>query len=226
MTTEDISSGLDDLGFNVINAIQLMANRRAPNGQTCVETLPLIFVTLTRNVKSQEIFQLNGLSNIIVKVESYRAQTGLTQYYNCQNFGHVWANCKQPLDVSGAVVATCIGNAPEKRNTESTPSCCDCNLVEGEKPHPASYRGCGHVKGGPQRRSAKRAPKGFSGRACYSLSSPHQNSPMQLHCVKTLNNSNHRHRRQMGKACSTPFSSICHNRKFRNTSDSTRSQFV
>jgi hypothetical protein len=31
----------------------------------------------------------------------------------------------------------------------------------------------------------------------------------------TLNNSNHRHRRQMGEACSTPFSSICHNRNFR-----------
>jgi DNA-directed RNA polymerase subunit M/transcription elongation factor TFIIS len=25
-----------------------------------------------------------------------RAQTSLTQYYNCQNCGHVWANCKQP----------------------------------------------------------------------------------------------------------------------------------
>jgi hypothetical protein len=33
--------------------------------------------------------------------------------------------------------------------------------------------------------------------------------------VVTLDNSNHRHRRQMGKACSTPFSSICHNRNFR-----------
>jgi hypothetical protein len=38
---------------------------------------------------------------------------------------------------------------------------------------------------------------------------------MQLHCVKTLNNSNYRHRRQVGKACSTPFSSICHSRNFR-----------
>jgi hypothetical protein len=47
------------------------------------------------------------------------------------------------------------------------------------------------------------------------LSSPHQNSPVQLHCIKILNSSNHTHRRQMGKACSTPFSSICRNRNFR-----------
>jgi hypothetical protein len=38
---------------------------------------------------------------IIIKAESYRVQTGLKQYYNCQN----------PLDVCGAVVATCIRNA-------------------------------------------------------------------------------------------------------------------
>jgi hypothetical protein len=45
------------------------------------------------------------------------------------------------------VVATCIGNAPEKTNTESTPSCCNCTLVDGEEPHPASYHGHSHAKG-------------------------------------------------------------------------------
>jgi hypothetical protein len=38
---------------------------------------------------------LNSLIHIIIKVEPYWPQTGLTQCYNCQNFGHVWANCKQ-----------------------------------------------------------------------------------------------------------------------------------
>lgn len=47
----------------------------------------------------------------------------------------------------------------------------------------------------------------------YSLSSPHQNSPTQLHGVKT-HNSNYRHCRD-GERVSTPFISICHNRKFR-----------
>jgi hypothetical protein len=57
---------------------------------------------------------------------------------------------------------------PEKTNTESTLSCCNCTLVEGEKPHPASYRGCSHEKGEQQRRRAQRAPKGFSGRTFFS----------------------------------------------------------
>jgi hypothetical protein len=48
-----------------------------------------------------------------------------------------------------------------------------------------------------------------------TISSAHQSCPTQLHCVKTLNTSNHRHCRQIGKVCSTPCSSICHNRKFR-----------
>jgi hypothetical protein len=54
MPAEDISYSLKELGFNVISVRQL-TNRRAPNGQTYVETLPLFHVTLTRNVKSQDI---------------------------------------------------------------------------------------------------------------------------------------------------------------------------
>jgi hypothetical protein len=86
---EDISDSLEDLGFDVINVWQMTATRRAHNGQTHVEPLSLFLVTLTRNIKSQEIFSVNSLNHIIIKVELCRAQTGLTQCYNCQNFGHV-----------------------------------------------------------------------------------------------------------------------------------------
>jgi hypothetical protein len=91
---EDISYSLEDVGY-VINMRQMMATRRTPNGQTHLDSFPLFLVTLARNIKSQEIFKLNTLNYIIIKVELYRGQTGLTQYYNCQNFGHVWASCKQ-----------------------------------------------------------------------------------------------------------------------------------
>jgi hypothetical protein len=96
MPTKDISNSLEDLGFNIINMRQMMANR-ASNGQTHIETLPLFLATLPRNVKSQETFKLNSLKHIIILVKSYKAQTGLMQCYNCQIFGHVWANCMQPL---------------------------------------------------------------------------------------------------------------------------------
>jgi hypothetical protein len=95
MPTEDISNSLEDLGFNVIKVRQMMATRTAPNRKTHVELLPLFLVTL-RNVKSQEIHKMNSLNYIIIQVELYRAQTGFTQCHNCQNFDHVWANCKQP----------------------------------------------------------------------------------------------------------------------------------
>jgi hypothetical protein len=38
--------------------------------------------------------QTASLCHIAIRVEAYRAQNGLTQWHNCQQFGHVWANCK------------------------------------------------------------------------------------------------------------------------------------
>jgi hypothetical protein len=113
--TEDISNSIECLGFSVINMKQLATNRRAPNGQTHVETLPLFPVTLIRNAKSQEIFKLNSPNNIIFKVGSYRAQTGLTQCYNCQNFSMSGSTASNPFNVYGVVVATCIRNGPKRR---------------------------------------------------------------------------------------------------------------
>jgi hypothetical protein len=88
---EVVSNNLEALGFNIINVRQLTTSRRAQNGQIHVESLPLFLVTLTRNVTFQEIFKLNRHNHMIIKVQYYRAQNGFTQYYNCQNFGHVWA---------------------------------------------------------------------------------------------------------------------------------------
>jgi hypothetical protein len=90
---------------------------------------------------------------------------------------------------------------PEKTNTVSTPRCCNCTLVGGEKPHLASYRGCSHAKG-EGHNEHPRDPLG--GRS--SLSPPHHSSPKQLHCVKTNNISNHKQRKQS--------STNCHKRNF------------
>jgi hypothetical protein len=141
-----ISNGLEDSGFSVINVKQMTVTRRAPNEQTHVTLLSLVLVTLSRNIKSQEIFKLNSLSHIIIKVELYRTHTGLMQSYNCQKFGHVWAKSKQPSRCLWCRGCHLHREFPAKTNAESTPSCCNCTLGEGEKPHPASYRGCSHAK--------------------------------------------------------------------------------
>ncbi|XP_023714241.1 uncharacterized protein LOC111868088 [Cryptotermes secundus] len=52
-----------------------------------------------------------------------------------------------------------IKECPEKENSASTPVCCNCRLAEGEKPHPANYRGCNHAKEVQQRRKAQRTSK-------------------------------------------------------------------
>jgi hypothetical protein len=50
---------------------------------------------------------------------------------------------------------------PQKGNAASTPTCCNCQLAEGEKAYPSNYRGCRHAKEEEQR---KKSPKITTGR--------------------------------------------------------------
>jgi hypothetical protein len=113
---ENISNSLEALGFNHINVKNMTATSH-------VEPLPIFLVTLTRNIQSQEIFKPNTLNYTAFKVELYRAQTGLTQCYSCQNFSHAWTSCREP-----PLCLWCGGGhlhreCPENTNTESTPGC-------------------------------------------------------------------------------------------------------
>jgi hypothetical protein len=92
-------------------------------------------------------------------VEAYRSQKALTQCHNCQQFGHVWANCKQPPRCLWCWGGHLHKECPERENTASTPACCNCQLAEGEKPHTANYRGCRRAREELQRRKTQRAPK-------------------------------------------------------------------
>jgi hypothetical protein len=98
---KDISSELVPLSFSVISVCQLQGGNQLVN-------FYLLLVTLARNEKSPEIFKLTNLSHVIIKVETYRAQAGLTQCYNWQTFRDVWANCRRPPVVYGAVAVTSI----------------------------------------------------------------------------------------------------------------------
>jgi hypothetical protein len=162
---EDIANALVDLGFDIINIKQMTSKRPTKEGGTQVANLPLFLVTLPRTEKSHTIFKLTNLCNIIIKVEAYRAQTGLTQCYNCQQFGHVWANCKQPPRCLWCGRGHLHKECPERENQESSPSCCNCTLKDGERPHPSTYRGCSHAKEELLRRRTQRpSNKGPAGR--------------------------------------------------------------
>jgi hypothetical protein len=142
---QDISDGLVDLGFDVISVKQMSSARRSPDGSKPI-TLPLFLVTLPRTAKSQDIFKLSSLCHISIKVEYYKSQNTLTQFYNCQKFGHVWDKCKQPPLCLWCGCGHMHRDCPEKENTSSTPACCNCQLPEGETAHPANYRGYRHAK--------------------------------------------------------------------------------
>ena len=165
---EDIANELLALGYKVHNVRQMTSTRQQAGGSQS-QALPLFVITLERNEKSQQIFKLTHLSHIIIQVEAYRARTGLTQCYNCQQFGHVWANCKQPPRCLWCGGGHRHKECPEKENNNSSPSCCNCKLTEGERPHPANYRGCKLAKEEMLRRKSPPAPpKNVTGRTITS----------------------------------------------------------
>jgi hypothetical protein len=164
---QDISDGLVDLGFDVISIKQMSSARRSPDSLNPIP-LPLFLITLPRTEKSHDIFKLSSLCHICIKVEAHKSQKSLTQCFNCQQFGHVWANCKQPSRClwcgGGHLHKDCL----EKRNAFSTPVCCNCQLAEGEKAHPANYRGCKQAKEEMRKRKPQTTPKPTAGRVCSS----------------------------------------------------------
>jgi hypothetical protein len=108
---EDVSNSLEDLGFDVISVRQMTATRSASNEQTHEKTLALFLVTLTRNIKSQEILKLSSSNHIIIKVELYRAHIALQSAQTAKILAMSEPTSSNPHNVCGAVVATCIGNA-------------------------------------------------------------------------------------------------------------------
>jgi hypothetical protein len=54
---EDMSNGLQDLGYSVLCVKQITASRPYPEGDKYTFNLPLFLVTLTKDSKSPEIFK-------------------------------------------------------------------------------------------------------------------------------------------------------------------------
>jgi hypothetical protein len=53
---------------------------------------------------------------------------------------------------------------PQKGNTASIPTCCNCKLVDGQEPHPSNYRGCRHAKEEMRKRKSQGTAKTTTGR--------------------------------------------------------------
>jgi hypothetical protein len=78
---EVFSDGLN-LGFD-ISIKQMSTTHQSPAGGRTAANIPL-FLTLPTMSKFHEIFELTNLCYFTIRVEAYKAQTGLMQCYNCQ----------------------------------------------------------------------------------------------------------------------------------------------
>jgi hypothetical protein len=145
---------------------------------TFTVNLPLFLTTLPRTSKSQEIFKMTSLCHIAIMVEVYKAHTGLTQCYNCQIFGHVWANCKQPprcmLCGGGHLHKECT----EEDNAASKPTCRNSSL---QLPRLQPGQGW-DVK------ESQRAPNTTSGKV-FSSTTPLPDRPSRRRCAATHSSS-------------------------------------
>jgi hypothetical protein len=93
ISAEDVAVTLHEADYDII-VKHTTAKRPTPEGEVTHISVPFFLVTLAWNQKTPEIFKLTGLCNIVMKVEAYASQNGLTQCYNCQRFGHIWVHCR------------------------------------------------------------------------------------------------------------------------------------
>jgi hypothetical protein len=153
---EEICEALVELSFDTISVRQRTSTRRSPSQDPKHTNLPLYLVTFPRTENSQDIVKLTGLCHISIKVEAYRNQNGLTQCYNSQKFSPVWVNCSQPPRCMWCGGGHLHKDCPEIENESSTPSCCNCKLLDGEKLLPSNYRGCSHAREEIRRRRTQK----------------------------------------------------------------------
>lgn len=133
ITENEITDELKSLNFSVINVHQWVQNR---NSESESYKLPLYLVTLENNLKSKEIFNLNSIQNLVIKIEAYNPQVRLRQCYRCQSFGHVLSGCQREPRCVKCGKNHLITNCPFK-GENFTPKCTNCN---GD--HTANYREC------------------------------------------------------------------------------------
>jgi hypothetical protein len=156
---EDISDRLVNLVFDVISLKQMTGTRQSPSGETTTRNLLVFLVTLPRVAKSQEMFNLPSLC------------------YNCQQSGHVWANCKQPPHCLWCGGSHLHKECPEKGNAASTPACCNYQLAEGESPS-CQLSGLQTREGGDPEKEVTEDTQDYNGKGV--LFQPH-NSRCVLH---------------------------------------------
>jgi hypothetical protein len=166
----------------------MSAASRSPAEWTSTVILPLFLITIPRMSKSQEIVKLASLCHTAIRVESYKPQTGLTQSYNCQKFGHVWAIYKQPPRCVWCGGGHLHKECPERGNAASTPTCCNCNWWKERNLIPQTIEAAATPGTRCDRESRRERPR-LHREGCSLPTTPPQDYPSRPRCAATHSNS-------------------------------------
>lgn len=96
ISAENITLALQETDYDVINVTQTSAKLLTPEGVIIHTSFFLFRVTLAKNQKAPEALKLTALCNIVIRVDTYKSQNGLTQCYNYRLLGHFWMHSRQP----------------------------------------------------------------------------------------------------------------------------------
>lgn len=141
IATSYIQESLKDLGFSVDTVSQLRSQwkREDETDPTSPKRLLPLFAVYTQASDITALMNINTLCYCKVTVEKFRPQTGPTQCYRCQRFGHTANYC-----TINPRCMKCGMDHPTIRCTKLrnvVPCCLNCS---GE--HTSNYRGCPYYK--------------------------------------------------------------------------------
>ena len=127
-TPTEIKTALEEIGFSVRSVTNVLSKIEKIK-------LPLFFVDLEPDEINNNIFKINNLFNIKIKIEEPYKRRIIIQCQNCQEYGHSKAYCSYPPRCVRCAAQHLTSTCTKSRDTPAK-----CALCNGE--HPANYKGC------------------------------------------------------------------------------------
>jgi hypothetical protein len=132
VSTQDIAAELQAQGHQVRNIVNI-------RHRLTKEPLPLFFVDLEPNTNNKDIYDIQYLYNIKIRIEPPRTRRDIVQCTRCQDYGHSKSYCNRPF-----YCVKCGQQHDSKSCTKPKDTPASCALCQGN--HPANYKGCSIYK--------------------------------------------------------------------------------
>jgi hypothetical protein len=126
--TKDIAAELQSQGHQVRNIVNI-------RHRLTKDPLPLFFVDLEPNKNNKDIYDIQFLYNLKIRVEPPRTRRDIVQCTRCQDYGHSKTYCNRPH-----YCVKCGQQHDSKTCSKPNDTPATCALCQGK--HPANYKGC------------------------------------------------------------------------------------